>query len=83
MRHSRSSSAADSMFNMGSGVGLFERNWMHRAGNSFVHPQSMFESPFFRDISLVARSTGFMERRDAPSRVQERGRRESLRHKLE
>jgi len=68
------------MHNMGSGVGLFERNWMHRAGNSFVHPQSMFDSPFFRDIGSVGRNNGFMERRDIPSHVQERGRHDSFHH---
>ncbi|CAL8470775.1 g10317 [Coccomyxa elongata] len=46
----------------------FERNWMHRHGNSFQHPQSLFGSPFFWDTDLMWRRGMFTE-------VPERGRR--------
>ncbi|BDA45641.1 hypothetical protein COCOBI_07-4280 [Coccomyxa sp. Obi] len=46
----------------------FERNWMHRHGNSFQHPQSLFSSPFFRDTDRMWRHGMFTE-------VPERGRR--------
>ncbi len=48
-------------------LGMFERNWVHRAGNSFLHPQSLFDSPFYRGTAHPRRS-------GAVHGVQEQGR---------